>query len=178
MTTLTTAPKKAYAKTTLAKSNVGIGVPFHSQGHTTAPFYAVFSYGIAPFCLMVGVVGESSTRCPLVNSNANPMTPATLNLAFFGGRNVNHFSQGKRIMNANNTALSQNDLNTLAISSIMQQLLTIKGYLGTLANLTANSNDTLCINASDFTLAMSDINDRLSNIHSQLDTVSLAMTQH
>ncbi len=178
MTALTIPPKKAYAKTTLAKSNVGIGVPNLTTGHTTAPSYAVFSCGTALFCLMVGVVGESLTRRFTCSRRyANPITPITLKLAFFGGRNNYQTTTGKRIMNTQHTALSQNDINTLAVSSIMQQLLTIKGFLGTFANLTADSNDMLCVNASDFNLAMSDITDRLSSIHIQLDALSLDMVE-
>ena len=83
-----------YDTPTPAKSGVGIGVPIF-KGRTTAPC-AVFSYDTSP-CLMVGLVGVSLTRREPLTRYANPASPATLNLAFFGGR-LSQSIKGKRPM--------------------------------------------------------------------------------
>lgn len=87
-----------------AKSGVGIGVPNYT-GHTTAPC-AVFVCHTSP--IMVGLVGVSLTRRNPVLRYANPASPATLKLAFFGG-GLSQPLTGKPAMNTHSvsTALVQ-----------------------------------------------------------------------
>ncbi len=101
-----TTAQKVYDIPTSAKSGVGIGVPYMFTGHTTAPC-AVFSYDTSP-CLMVGLVGVSLTRRYPVKRYANPASPATLKLAFFGG-GLSQSITGKSAMNTHSasTALVQ-----------------------------------------------------------------------
>lgn len=87
-----------------AKSGVGIGVPYPT-GHTTAPC-AVFVCHTSP--IMVGLVGVSLTRRFPVGRYANPASPTTLKLAFFGG-GLSQSTTGKSAMNTHSasTALVQ-----------------------------------------------------------------------
>lgn len=70
--------------------------------------------------------------------------------------------------------LPNQDVCRLTLSNAMYELLLVKSYLQSFSGMT-DTDDGLYVDSSAFSLTMGDLANRLTDIHSQLDSVNLAM---